>query len=798
MRRQSSLDVARDALSERSKSKGRGPVRRSARPESSRRITRGFGDGDAGRVRLAAHARSRRLDTRTIVHVLSCAAVLLLALPEGVSAQSQAPQVERPTARATRTSAAIKVDGQLDEAAWADAVPIGRLMQRVPDENAAATEDTEIRVLYTTTTLYFGILCRDRTPNAIVSTRLTRDADIESDDGILIALDPFLDHRNGFFFAVNPAGARVDGQIENNAEHLSTDWDGIWEASARITPDGWVAEIAIPFKTLRFKPGQTVWGLNVERLIKRRNEADLWATPRRDNWVTNMSQAGRLEGIEGISQGRGLDIRPYVSGGSENSDGKLQAGVDVFKNLTPNLNASVTVNTDFAETEADTRQVNLTRFPLFFPEKRAFFLEGAGVFEVAATNEESVLPFFSRRIGLLEGREVPIMVGTKIVGRQSDYNIGVLDVQTRGVDDFGGEEGRRLDSQNLFAARVSRNIFRQSWIGGIVTHGNPDGTGQNTLLGADVRLATSEFKGNKNLSTSAFFLRTDDEASGKTDYAFGGNVDYPNDLWDASFGWQADRRRLQPGARVRAEAGDPPHLAGRGLQAEARPFRNPPVRIPGASGVGQRPAQRHADVGGVQRPAQRRVRVGRSRRVQRHAPVRAAHRAVRDRRRRRDRARRIPDEPMGIPGRDGRQAAADRGGQLLLGRLLHRHSARRGARRDGQAEQAHLRLAAIRTQRRVAQSRATSACTWSRSTPTTTSRPTCRGRTCCSTDSESRVLGVQSRFRWIIKPGSDLFLVINRGWYRTRMGQPLRAPIRQGVGEAPIHVQAVTVSQTSW
>ena len=239
-------------------------------------------------------------------------------------------------------------------------------------------------MLFSDAMLYFGIVCHDATPAAIVSTSLTRDADLESDDSILIALDPFLDHRNGFFFQVNPSGARADGQIANNSEHVSLDWDGIWEAASRITDQGWTAEIAIPFKTLRFKPGQTTWGLNVERRIKRRNETDRWAAARRDVWVANLSQAGRLEGLVGIHQGRGLDIRPYVSGGEQNSDGTFAAGVDVFKNLTPNMNASVTVNTDFAETEVDARQINLTRFPLFFPEKRAFFLEGAGVFDVAA------------------------------------------------------------------------------------------------------------------------------------------------------------------------------------------------------------------------------------------------------------------------------------------------------------------------------------------------------------------------------------------------------------------------------
>ena len=639
-------------------------------------------------------------------------------------------------------------------------------MQQVPAENAAATEDTEIRVLYTTTTLYFGILCRDRTPKAIVSTRLTRDADIESDDAVLIALDPFFDQRNGFFFAVNPAGARVDGQIQNNSEDLSVDWDGIWEAAARLTPEGWVAEIAIPFKTLRFKPGQTVWGLNVERLIKRRNEVDLWSTPLRDNWITNMSQAGRLEGIEGISQGRGLDIRPYVSGGSENSDGKLQAGVDVFKNLTPNLNASVTVNTDFAETEADTRQVNLTRFPLFFPEKRAFFLEGAGVFDVAATNEESVLPFFSRRIGLLDGHEVPIMVGTKIVGRQSDYNIGVLDVQTRGVDDFGGEEGRRLDSQNLLVARVSRNIFRQSWIGGIVTHGNPNGTGQNTLVGADVRLATSEFKGNKNLSSSMFFLRTDDEASGKSDYAFGGNIDYPNDLWNCSFGWRqigddfnpalgfvprTGIRRVSPGAAFKPRPG---RFGIRQLE-----FQVEPVWVSDLHNVVQT-----WDV--YASPF--------------HAEFESGDQVEFNAMPQYERL----TEPFEIvdgveipPGeyrmnRWGVQVETADKRPLVVQAEYSWGEFYTGTRRDLQVgvtakPNTHIFVSLQYEQNDVSLAEGNFRVQVATLKADYNFSPNVSWANLLQYDSESRVLGVQSRFRWIIKPGSDLFLVINRGWYRS-------------------------------
>ena len=311
-----------------------------------------------------------------------------------------------------RRSRAYELDGVLDDPQWSRATPIGPLVQRDPVEGAAASEATEVRVAFDRDNLYFGITCRDRTPSGIVATQLGRDADLDVDDWVVIVLDPFYDQRNGFFFFVNPAGARTDGQISNNAREPSFEWDGIWDARARTTPEGWVAEIAIPFKTLRFKPGQAVWGLNVERQIKRRQEHDRWASPRNDVWITNLAAAGRLGGLEGAQQGRGLDIRPYVSGGEQSSDATAKAGLDVVKSLTPNLTASLTVNTDFAETEVDARQVNLTRFELFFPEKRTFFLEGAGVYDVAGLSAPrgegpppDLLPFHSRTIGLYRGQE---------------------------------------------------------------------------------------------------------------------------------------------------------------------------------------------------------------------------------------------------------------------------------------------------------------------------------------------------------------------------------------------------------
>jgi hypothetical protein len=438
----------------------------------------------------------------------------------------------------------------LEEAAWSAALPIGPLLQRVPHEGQPATEETEARLLYDTDHLYVGIRCRDGEPQEVVSTLLGRDSELEVDDYVTVVLDPFFDHRNGFFFQVNPAGARTDGQISNNQERLSREWDGIWNAAARRTDEGWAVEIAIPFKTLRFKPDQAVWGLNLERQVKRKQEIDRWASARQDVWISNLAEAGELTGLEGVRQGRGLDIRPYVSGGEEGSDGRFKVGLDVTKNITPNLTGVLTVNTDFAETEVDARQINLTRFELFFPEKRSFFLEGAGVYEVAGLGGRNpdLIPFFSRTIGLYGDREVPLKGGVKLSGRQGDYNIGILDVQTKSVQDLG------LPSQNLLATRVSRNLFAQSFVGVIATRGDPTGAGDNNVIGGDLRLATSTFKGDKNLSLDLYYLRSDDSTLG-VDHAIGGKLDFPNDLWDVAVRFKRIGERFRPALGFLPRAG---------------------------------------------------------------------------------------------------------------------------------------------------------------------------------------------------------------------------------------------------
>jgi len=705
----------------------------------------------------------------------SIVALLLGAIHGSIEAAAAQPPdrvaLDAPVATARRATETIRIDGRLDEADWQRAEPIGPLRQREPIENSEPSEQTSVRVLYDDNALYIAVVCDDRSTDGIVSTQLTRDANLDVDDRITIVLDPFFDHRNGFFFQVNPAGARADGQVSNNSETLSRDWDGIWNAAARISDDGWVAEIEIPFKTLRFKPGQSVWGLNIERQIKRRQETDRWAAPRQNIWIGNLAEAGRLEGLDGLRQGLGLDVRPYVSGGEGNSGGEFTGGIDIFQNITPNLNAAITVNTDFAETEADIRQVNLTRFPLFFPEKRTFFLEGAGVFDVAGlANTTDIRPFFSRRVGLVEGvtgdnLTVPLRLGVKLTGRQSDYNVGVLDVETGSQRD-PLLPGGVVERQNLIAARVSRNIFQQSWIGGMVTHGNPTGAGSNTLLGADARFATSTFRGNKNLSLALYFLGTDDEASATRAGAGGFTIDYPNDRWDVALSWKQIGDSFQPALGFVPRTGirktdlnmafqpRPERWGIRQFFFEFRPtyitnlenrvenwrIFTAPFNARTESGEHLEwnyiPEFEHLDAAfeiatGVVIPA-------------------GSYQWTRFRAEANTATKRpwVVDAALWWGGfYAGNRRQVELG--LTLKPNTHVALSLRTERNDVSLPQGsfYTQIVTVRADYNF-----TANVSWAN---------------LAQYDNESRIAGLQSRFRWILQPGNDLFLVLNRGWYRT-------------------------------
>ena len=448
----------------------------------------------------------------------------------------------------------IVVDGLLEERIWETAPKIGELMQREPATGARPTERTEVTLLRDANYLYIGVMCYDSEPDEIISTQMARDASLGSEDRLEIVLDTYRDQRNAFYFATNPAGALVDGLLFANGQS-NMNWDAIWEVQTVRTDEGWSAEFAIPFKSLGFPSGQTVWGFNIARRIQRNLEDNRWSGARLETQFFQVSEAGEITNLGDITQGIGLDIRPFAGGRwlhtAANSNDTVigKPGLDMFYNFTPSLKLSATVNTDFGETEVDARQINLSRFSLFFPEKRSFFLEDAGVFSFSDTSVSApsylaptrfeVIPFFSRRIGLLDEEEVPIDLGLKLTGKVGRTDFGVLNVRTREVASVSAKE--------FFVGRVKRNLFEQSYIGVIFTNGNPALPISSQTIGADLRLATSRFLGgSKNLIFNAYGVKSRNEGISERDSSYGFSVDYPNDLVEMEFTLREVQENFRP------------------------------------------------------------------------------------------------------------------------------------------------------------------------------------------------------------------------------------------------------------
>ena len=454
--------------------------------------------------------------------------VAMLALPALLAAQ----EGPAPALRAGILTDGLAIDGRLDEAAWATAEAADHFTQTDPLEGQPATGRTTVRVLAGAKAIAIGVVCDDPEPGGIVSFSVRRDAALNSEDHIKIILGPFMDGRSGYVFAINPTGARYDALINPGGESENAEWDGIWEAATRRTATGWSAELLIPIQTLSFDAGLRQWHFNVQRRIQRRLETDRWAYPARQFQVTQTSRAGRLTGLPEFALGLGLSLRPALTGGagmprpSAPVDGELQPSLDVTQRLGANVVVSATANTDFAETEVDTRRTNLTRFPLLFPEKRTFFLEGDDIFNFGLGLNQDVLPYFSRRIGLVNGREVPILAGTKINGRIASTNFGALVVGTN------DEPGVVANETVMAVGRVKQNIGRESWIGAIGTAGDPLGRRDAWLGGVDLTYATSRFRQNKNVLAGVWGLAAGHAGTGRDAGAIGFRVDYPNDLWD--------------------------------------------------------------------------------------------------------------------------------------------------------------------------------------------------------------------------------------------------------------------------
>jgi len=385
-----------------------------------------------------------------------------------------AQEADPPFVRAVQITQEPVLDGVLDEPVWQEASPVGQFHQRNPQEGSPATEQTEVRILYSDTAIFFGVTCYDSQPDRIIATQRARDADLESDDSFSIILDTFHSHRNAFLFEMNPLGARFDSWITDEGRRTSPEWDERWEVAVAIGEEGWVAEVRIPFSVLRTPAAEEqVWGIDFRRSIKRKNEEVAWSNYRRDYTFEQVSQAGHLEGLRQIPRGFTYRIKPYVllglrrslpGLGGASTHNESDVGLEDFKyRLSPNLTLDLTVRPDFAETEVDDPQINITRFPLFFPEKREFFLEDAGVFDFGPGGPAPELKLFhSRRIGLTEDREkVPILFGGRLTGKAGKFEFGLLNAQT--------QESAPEPRRNYTVGRIKR-IFGRSFVGGMVTN----------------------------------------------------------------------------------------------------------------------------------------------------------------------------------------------------------------------------------------------------------------------------------------------------------------------------------------
>ncbi|MDH4064168.1 MAG: carbohydrate binding family 9 domain-containing protein [Acidobacteriota bacterium] len=462
------------------------------------------------------------------------------------------------------------IDGRVDDEAWQAIEPFGDFIQQDPREGAPATEKTEVRVLMDGKNLYVGVIAYDSDPSKIVFTQSKRDADLTESDSIQVLFDTFNDHQNGFVFGTNPNGVEYDGQVAGEGSTGSStfgagtggsrrgalgafnaNWDADWTVRSQITERGWESEIVIPLKTLRYDPGAArTWGFNVLRNIRRKNEQSyLQPVPRGYN-LTQVSSAAQLTGLA-LPKRRDIKITPYVAG-SANTDKRFvdnqndftgDVGVDLKWGVTPSLTADLTVNTDFAQVEADDQQVNLTRFELFFPEKRPFFLENSSIFQFGATQQADL--FFSRRIGIERGDIVPIIAGGRLSGRAGGLNVGVLNIQTQETRN-GRTDALIAPATNFTVTRVQRE-FGRSNVGAIFV--NRQGVGSaagsdsyNRSYGIDTALQTS-----LNTKLFAFLAATMSPGSLGTDKA--GRVFYtfnrPN-LFSGNIGYLGVGERFNP------------------------------------------------------------------------------------------------------------------------------------------------------------------------------------------------------------------------------------------------------------
>ena len=470
-----------------------------------------------------------------------------------LSTLAQGPAADVPRIAINRVQSVPVIDGVLDEAMWQQAAVIDDFVQMRPISLGEPTERSLIYLAYDDEALYIGGRFFDSEPDAISANTMRQGQGLPNDDRLAVIIDPFNTSRSAYRFELNPNGVRVDALYENPTR-FTTNWESVWEGTATRDEQGWTTEMAIPFKSLSFDPNVDTWSMNFGRAIRRKGEEDVWVSRNREY---GPSVVGLVSGFQGMDQGLGLDIVPSISAISSRQysprldDTEFDPSLNIFYRVTPSLNASLTLNTDFSATTVDSRQVNLTRFSLFFPEQRNFFLRDSDLFEFGnigargfaardntATDrpsEENGRPFFSRRIGLSSsGIPVDLNYGGKLSGRVGRWTVGALAVRQ---DEFDG-----LDASNAFVGRVSTDVLSESNVGIIVTDGDPNSELDNSVAGIDFRFLNTRLPGGKRIEGEAWLQQSDTPGLEGDDASWGFGVRMPNNS-----GWRggASLKRIE-------------------------------------------------------------------------------------------------------------------------------------------------------------------------------------------------------------------------------------------------------------
>ena len=461
--------------------------------------------------------------TSYYLKLVSFLLVSFIANTQIIFAQHSMPE----TIQATRIDGNIKFDGQLNEPEWQQAQHISNFTQRELDYGKPITENTEVAILYNKHTLFIGVWCYQKDIKKITTKNMNTDFSYWSDDNFQVMISPFNDNRNGYLFVVNPNGARADIQIFGG-EDGNEDWNGVWDVKTQITDKGWFAEIYIPFSTLQFKNDSVLnWAINFERDIVSENEQALWQGWSRDNSIYAVVNAGRLTNISNIAYAKKFELKPYTLAGwqYENGEGNsypLKVGGNLNVSLSPTLKLNLTTFTDFAQVEADRIPVNLSRFSVYYPEKRQFFLEGYDMFSYYLGDMNNA--FYTREIGIENGQQIPIIAGARVFGKVGKNNIGFLNIQEGAFD--------TIPTTNNTVFRYKHDIGKQSYIGGIFTN-RINNIKSNQVIGIDAAYQTSDFLKNKNLTVGAkFTTSTEDFTIQKNALTYRIYADYPNDLID--------------------------------------------------------------------------------------------------------------------------------------------------------------------------------------------------------------------------------------------------------------------------